>query len=449
MSRIERILWYLFILFLPTQLGKHFWTDFSIVTGIRIDYLSPTLYITDILVFGLFICFITTVIKKRNSSKRKSAHGTFPFIKRRTLFAFLVFLFLLSTSLFSTRPLLSFYGFFKLLEFSFLAYYVGSKIHQYKQLQNIALIFGISSLFESLLAIGQYVNQGSLNGFFYFFGERTFTGSTPGIANADINGALILRPYGTFPHPNVLAGYEFIAIVLIFSFLLHGSNRMSKTFGIIALCIDSIALLLTFSRVVILLWIICICALFIIILFHKVNTNKKRITVSIAAIAMLICIGFIPITHDIINRFSQLSLTDESVTQRETLLSASWQMISMHPLFGVGLYNFIPSLAPLEKPLSLSLYLQPVHNIYFLIASETGIPGLCIFIWLLYVIAEKLQSQEENIKKPLAIILSSILITGAFDHYWFTLQQGQLLFSFVIGLTLATFVARHQKNPRT
>jgi hypothetical protein len=34
----------------------------------------------------------------------------------------------------------------------------------------------------------------------------------------------------------------------------------------------------------------------------------------------------------------------------------------------------------------------------------------------------------------LYVLFFIILITGMGDHYWLTLQQGQLLFAFVIGL---------------
>src|SRR5580700_6749474 len=57
-SKIESFLLFFFFLLLPTQLGKHFWPDFSIVSGIRIDYLSPTIYFTDILLILLFVAFL-------------------------------------------------------------------------------------------------------------------------------------------------------------------------------------------------------------------------------------------------------------------------------------------------------------------------------------------------------------------------------------------------------
>src|SRR4051812_29891213 len=43
------LLYFLLLLLLPTQLGKHFWPPFAFVHGLRIDYLSPTVYLTDLL----------------------------------------------------------------------------------------------------------------------------------------------------------------------------------------------------------------------------------------------------------------------------------------------------------------------------------------------------------------------------------------------------------------
>src|SRR5580692_2023869 len=68
-SNIESLLLSLFFLFLPTQLGKHFWPDFSIVSGIRIDYLSPIIYVTDILVVLLFAFFLVRQMRLFKISK--------------------------------------------------------------------------------------------------------------------------------------------------------------------------------------------------------------------------------------------------------------------------------------------------------------------------------------------------------------------------------------------
>ncbi|KKS80681.1 MAG: hypothetical protein UV56_C0012G0001, partial [Candidatus Woesebacteria bacterium GW2011_GWC1_43_10b] len=52
--KIFRVLLFL----LPLQIGKHFWPDWSLVFGIRVDYLSPVIYLTDILVLTLLLVWL-------------------------------------------------------------------------------------------------------------------------------------------------------------------------------------------------------------------------------------------------------------------------------------------------------------------------------------------------------------------------------------------------------
>jgi len=151
----------------------------------------------------------------------------------------------------------------------------------------------------------------------------------------------------------------------------------------------------------------------------------------------LIILSTFPLVHEISLRFLQTSLSDESVTERTELLSASLKMMQAHPFIGVGLDNFIPALAPLQKPMPLGLYLQPVHNIFVLVLAETGIVGFVLFIWFLVVTVKRIMSQESGIRNMLSCLLLIIFFTGSFDHYWLTLQQGQLLFAMILGLSWA------------
>ena len=58
----------LIIFFSATQLGFHFWPLTSLVYGIRIDYLSPTIYFLDILV----ILFLGSDLLQRTVLRRNS-----------------------------------------------------------------------------------------------------------------------------------------------------------------------------------------------------------------------------------------------------------------------------------------------------------------------------------------------------------------------------------------
>jgi O-antigen ligase len=337
-SKIESLLLSLVFLLLPTQLGKHFWPGFSIVSGIRIDYLSPTIYVTDVLLLMLFGTFMFRWVKIQRNLRIQIKSKKF-------LLLIVLVLFFACNIFFSPRPLLSFYGFIKISEFGFLFLYLAHETSYRFQLRFISLLFGISAFFESFLAIAQYLNQGSLNGIFYFFGERTFTGATPGIANASINGELILRPYATFPHPNVLAGYLLISMVLVWGFVLKSHKRWIQTFGATSLIVSSVALLLTFSRIGILLWIFFVFVLLVRLIAFKIKSRKVQLIIGAVGIIVVALISLFPVAHEVFSRFAQTSLSEESVTERTELLSASWIMIQQHPLFGVGLYNFIPALA--------------------------------------------------------------------------------------------------------
>jgi len=97
----------------------------------------------------------------------------------------------------------------------------------------------------------------------------------------------------------------------------------------------------------------------------------------------------------------------------------------------VGLNNFIVHLPQFYQSGSVYL-LQPVHNIFLLVAAETGLVGLVIFLWFLILTFKKLLITNYYL---LITALIVILVLGLFDHYWLTLQQNQLLVAIVFGLS--------------
>ena len=122
-------------------------------------------------------------------------------------------------------------------------------------------------------------------------------------------------------------------------------------------------------------------------------------------------------------------LDNQSFVQRIFLLKAAMQMVQTNFLFGVGFGNFLPGLPFLfSAQLHYStIFLQPVHNIFFLIAAETGVTGLLFVFWFLYKTLQKLKT----IKTLLFIVIISL---GMFDHYFLTLQQGQLLLTLILAI---------------
>src|SRR3990167_2765280 len=190
---------FLFLLFLPTQLGKHFFLPFSYISGLRIDHLAPTLYFTDLLCFGLIASHFSLFNR---------------FLKQR--FVLISALALLIHSLvFAQVVEVALYRELKILEVFFI-FFLFKERRPSTSLVLTALGIGIS--FEAVLSVFQFINKHSLQGVFYFFGERAINLSLPDIAKASLDGIELLRPYGTFSHPNSIAGFYLLIYFLVLTY---------------------------------------------------------------------------------------------------------------------------------------------------------------------------------------------------------------------------------------
>jgi len=406
---------------LPTQFGKHFWPNSSFVYGLRLDYLSPIIYLTDILILVIFIFYFPKLIK------------VIAKIQKKYLIGFALFLLFLSLGLIGAKNYQAgLYGMIKVLEFSFLGVFI---IENFKTLNKTILfiLLWITITFGSALALLQYFNQGSIGGLFYYFGERTFNAQTPGIANASINGQLFLRPYATFSHPNVFAGFLIIAMLFLFAFV--GKAKVFSLFLWPVIILGTSVLLLTLSRTAILLWVTYLIILFGIWMYEKYKKGNYNPTVFVPAVVGLLAIFIILFQNGfILQRFISTDLNDESIIQRQALMSSSITMFANHPIVGVGVNNFFDNLSPIAGN-QRNILIQPVHNIFLLIMSEAGAVGLMFAVYLFSV--SLLRSSRQKQKGTLLLAVFAVIFLGMFDHYFLTLQQGQLLLSFVLGIALA------------
>ncbi len=380
--KFQKFVFFLILLFLPTQLGRHFWPRFSYVFGQRIDYLSPTVYLTDVLIGILFLL----EIKKVYSFSKK-------YFPAFLLFASLAVLLSLFWIYFQNQaPGLLLYNWIKFFEFLFLALWVRKNV----KMGEVFLPLSLGVLGESLLAFGEFFHQRSLG--FWILGERRFHIGTPGIALTDWQGRLILRPYATFPHPNVLAGYTLIVLILSLFFLWK-----PRGLRILTLLAGTATVIVSFSRTVWVVWVL-------ILGFWLWSKRKGLVLPSLFF----------------------LNFKSEAVWRRLDLANTALKMFKNSPLLGVGLGNFIPKLPKLLIPQKIYFW-QPVHNIFLLILAEAGMVGGWCLVYGGWFILRKLWQ-----KKNLALFYSlvAIILTGLFDHYWLTLQQTQLLLTLIIGLSL-------------
>jgi len=371
-----RLSLYLIFLIFPASLAKSFILSQSYVMGISLSYLIPKIYLTEILILGIVLLTPWQKIKNK----------LFPIL----LLGFL--LTLLPSLFFTSFPLISWVRFGELSFWLLFSFWLSQNLT--KSLKNKLISFlGWGVVWVTLLAFFQLFFQHSLFGY-WFLGEPYLTPSLGGVATGSFFGREILLPYGTFPHPNVMGGVLSVLAVWF---------GAKKRWGFFSFAV--LGTIISFSQMA---WLSLALGLLGIFLSRRV----------------------FPIVSLNFNDLWQ----SPSVQRRLDLLVSFWEMVKSAPFWGVGLGNFTKVLPAFGVPAGLLLFLQPVHNIFALIAAESGILALGAFLLLWFFAFRRAGEKKDYL---LTISLSQIVLLGFFDHYLYTLPQGLFILSLVWGLVFS------------
>jgi len=164
-----------------------------------------------------------------------------------------------------------------------------------------------------------------------------------------------------------------------------------------------------------------------------VSVRRRWLWLAAAAV-MLLLVMLVALTGDsllptaIANRFSdflpyvqvtdirRVQLTDENfaVVERLAHWDAAWGMLEDHPLFGVGVGNYVPTypsyaVAGWKDPLGHA------HNYYLHVAAETGLAGLVVYVVLLAACFLQSWSATRSLAGPAQCVALGVLgVLGAF-----------------------------------
>jgi hypothetical protein len=379
---LSNFLIWITVLLLPTQLGLHFWPAFSRVAGIKVDYLSPTLYLIDLLLISLILLNLSPVLR---------------FLKKNLLNSGIFISFVAVNIIYSVSPGNSLFWWLRTL--LYLLVFLVFRLRHLKWPQiRTPLLYG--TILIVIIEIFQLIFQSSIGGPLYFLGERAFSGSTPGIGRFDLLGLEILRPISTFSHSNSLAGY---LLIVFYLFAKNSSKPWHKL-------VPFIGIILTFSKTAI-----------IFIAFIIFNLKPEHI-----------------IIVSIVFTFAQpliqsLAVSWQSLSDRLFYFGYLDRIVLQNPFTGVGLGGFIPSLGKLLPGSFITpSKLQPIHNLFYLMFAEIGIIGT-----LLLTISLLKKWVIKAISNPLVLgLLALVIFTGTFDHYTWTLPQNKLIFLLALSIML-------------
>ncbi|AKM81666.1 MAG: hypothetical protein UT13_C0001G0708 [Candidatus Pacebacteria bacterium GW2011_GWF2_38_9] len=372
-----RLLLFFFIIFtFSINLFYKISLDGTYVRGLLVDYLIPKIYLAEIFL-------IPFLILEFNHLKK---------IKMAT-YGCLLILFLLIRQLLSQNPLAAFTHLIHFTEL-FLFFIAVSRDPLFKS--KMAAKFSLGAMFlvvifQSLLAFYQFFFQKSLLAY-HALGETNLQ-DFANISKAQFFFGEKILPYGTTPHPNILAG-----LVVVFSILIILKIKGSLKAQLILLANALLIIFLTQS----------ISALLTLVLFGVYlifqRIKVKRIFVIIIYYFFLLLLPFL------LSKISINGINQDSVNRRVALNQASLEMFKDKMLFGVGINNFTLNLENYSTNGSnreVIRFVQPVHNLLFLVLSEGGL--LLLIIIFLLIKEAKIDGFYRK-----SIILLAI---ASLDHY--------------------------------
>ncbi len=433
LQKIERVLFDIFIFSVPFQTRFIFGYWFPraalaipLKNHMFNEWTSGYIYASDIFLLAVLAIWLCGYLRRIDGYALHFSRSD------SVLAAFVVLSFL--SLIHSANIALGVFRFLKLIEWSVLYLYIRHRAFSVVTMRT-GLVFLCAALANAAVGILQFIVQHSLG--LPFVAESPLDVYRAGVATFVVHGQRILRAYGMTPHPNVLAVVLSTATILIWA--LYVSGAMTKRVSQIMLVIYPMllwALLLTFSRTILFITF-CSFGLFVWLVCHRVQVPYMKIRLkyllcATVGIGLVLCFVYSPL---IINRM-RISSDEEAYVQRKNFNSLAVSETQKYPLRGLGVGQFVSHLLIEFKGYPLNTY-QPVHNVYLLIASETGIASLLIFIVFIGShVRTWLYARSRNHIYHYALILelSGLLFLAFFDHLWWTLQQGSLIFWIVLGL---------------
>jgi|SRR3989338_8226876 len=440
LGKLEKFLFYFLLFAIPFQTRKILWHqnwNFN-------EWQSISIYATDLLLMVLFVFWAMSALRGRQITNfqflifNKLPIFNFQLLKKPNFYLLILVIVSAISIKNSSSYILSTYNVLKLTEFIAFYFYIKSyAVYKFGFTNSLSVIIA-GGLFQAVIAILQFLKQSSLG--LGLLGESVISPNLTGIASFySMAGEKIIRAYGTTPHPNILAGYLFLAIFAFYYLWLY--KNISR-FYLFAYALTLLAFFFTFARVaVFLLFVNFLIRIILVRLnFRKEYWNKK--------LALLFLTTFIVVSTfslvywpEAVSRI-KISSGEEAVQLRifynkESLSSLNW--------FGVGSGNFVNWLMVKDPNLSRNLY-QPVHNIYLLIYSEMGILGITAFIlFLIFLIKDFIvkTKMEKLYHYSFLLVFLSFLFVGLFDHFLWTLQQGR--FILWLSLSILTFYSKDDR----
>jgi len=423
MKKTIENLFYIYIVLLPIQTRKIFYQ--GTLNGGAWEYGTFSIYVTEVMLWFILLLYFFFLVKNRKPQ-------TINYKLNIKTFIFFFILIFIGINIFSIvwaqNQIIAFHFVFRLVEAVALAFFIINFQFSFKI---FSWSFALSGAVQSVFALMQFFSQSVFAS--KWLGMATQSASSIlGESVIETHAGRFLRAYGTLPHPNILGGFLALSALFSLYLFLHSHKPSHNILSLGIFILNILGVVLTFSRSA------YIALVFGLVLYFASTflEGKKLNKVSYAALLYVISVVIFSMIYQEIasSRANNANrLEKKSMVARQELFEESIQLALHRPLTGVGAGNFTYAVFAKIHPEKKYWEYQPVHSIYLLIASETGIFSLIIFLALLSAVIARIWFEKNFFALSL---LGITLLIGFFDHYFFTLYFGIILFWIIFGASL-------------
>ncbi len=226
-----------------------------------------------------------------------------------------------------------------------------------------------------------------------------------------------LRSYGGQVHPNVLGGLLAVTLLATAWLITHDWKRGTHThlWLRLAYLVQLGGLFTTFSRGAWLAFFVTLGLWW----WRVVETRRSLRPVLLASLGVFVVLSALWWQPVVGRLLGGSRLEQQSVDERVGGLRDSRELLDQGWWRGLGIGSYTAVLITKHPNLQAWQY-QPVHNVPLLSLLELGIVGFLLLLGLAWVRLAPFALRTH-------LLLVPILITGLFDHYWWTMPSMMLL----------------------
>lgn len=286
--------------------------------------------------------------------------------------------------------------------------------------------WAVAAALQGALAVVQFFTQRVIGSF--WLGVDPQLPSELGASVVELADGRWLRAYGTFPHPNILAGFLAIGLLLAGAWYVRRYRSPQRVAALCCGLLAGIGLVLTFSRAGV------AAAVFGLLVWLAGELRQRPRVIAAARYASLVALVAVATAAWVLPQAMMRAggtgrLEVKSSSVRHALLRQGALLAQQHRWIGTGVG--LSTLASFRRdPLQPGFAYQPPHNLLLLVLAELSVDGVLLLALLIVGVAALAVASRSGVGLGLVVAL---VIVGWFDHYLWTLVPGTLLGFLALG----------------